>query len=409
MKYSNSLKYMNSFPTAEIKADISQKRAMELCRMLGRINQGLRSICIPACGAGHISAVMLENVIKSADHKVGRITSVYGYDSRASIFIDGEIPTIEDYNDAVEEIKNAIKRTPDESYTKEEVVFALGLLICQVQGCDFVILEGLSDVNFSLDVLCAPYELIIVPTIYDSANSEKVKSVCDSIRRGVREVVSGNQKSEIYNVISNACAINGTRLYIPVKAQFDVTEVSARSVTFSYSGREGFTLKNPSYMARDCAMTVIEAALALRRGGVRLPWTAISSGLASAIGVGCFDIISLSPRVVFDVSTVPEEAELLVQTAKDVWGEGSLGGSVLCIDSESREVASAFYDRADEALMLIPDCFEVLPNGVKSFETVKGMAKEIYNLIKAGRDVVCLGGVGFVFSLKYELLRIMNG
>ena len=409
MKYSNSLKYMNAFPAAPTRADISSKRAAELCRMLGRINQGMRCICLPACGAGHVAAMMLEEVIKSAEYKVGRITSAYEFDSRASIFINGEIPSIDDYNDAVEEIKNAVKRNPDEAYTKEEVVFALGLLICQVHGCDFVILEGLSDAHFSLDAICAPFELIVAPTIYDGVKSDKVKGICDTIRRGVREVVSGNQKSEIYNLLSSACAINGTRMFIPVKAQFEVTEISARSITFSYAGRENFTLKNPSYLARDCAMTVIEAALALRRGGVRLPWASISAGLASVSGTGCFDIVSLSPRVIFDVATLPEEAELIVNTSKELWGEDSLCGVTLCIDSDSREAASAFSERASDAIMFIPACFEVLPNGVVAFETVKKTAQEMHKLIKEGKNLVCLGGVGFTYQLKHELLRIMNG
>ncbi len=410
MKYSNSLKYMNGFPAAQTSSEISQKRALELCQRLGRINQGVRCICIPACGAGHVSAVMLESVIKNAGHSVGRITSAYGYDSRASIFIGGEIPSIADYNEAVEEIKNAVKHSPEVPYTKEETTFALGLLLCQMCGCDYVILEGLSDTYFSLDALCAPYELIIIPTVYDGTGArDKIKCISDTVRRGAREVISGNQKIEIYNAISNACAVNGTKLYIPVKAQFEVNEVSARSIAFSYAGREGFVMKNPSYMARDCAMTVIEAALAMRRGGVRLPWNSISAGLASFTGSSCFELISLAPLLVFDVSSVPEEAELLVQTAKELWGEDALEGVTLCFDSDSREVASAFYGRASNALMFIPACFEVLPSGVAAFETVKKTAQEVHKLIKEGKSVICLGRVGFVFQLKHELLRIMNG
>ena len=62
--------------------------------------------------------------------------------------------------------------------------------------------------------------------------------------------------------------MSGTRLYIPVKAGLEITEASARKLCFNYGGREGYSLRSPSHILRDVAITVIESALALRRGGV---------------------------------------------------------------------------------------------------------------------------------------------
>ena len=123
---------MNSFPAADGVGNISQKRALELCLDLGRINAGMRCICLPEGGSGHAIAVLLESVIKNAGHCVGRVTSVGGFDSRSSIFVDGEAPSIEDYNRAVAELKSAVQRKPDAGYTKEETTFALGLLLCRI-------------------------------------------------------------------------------------------------------------------------------------------------------------------------------------------------------------------------------------------------------------------------------------
>ena len=412
MKYSNSLKYMNGFPAAKSLSDISQKRALELCESLGRVNIGMRCICLPACGAGHASAVMLESVMICAGHKVGRITSAYGFDSRASVFVGGEMPSIEDYNGAVEELKSAVKRSPDTPYTREETTFVLGLLLCKMNGCEYVILEGLSDSDFTLDAICAPYELIVMPTVYDCANAAgKVRCLCDAIRRGTREVVSGNQKSEIYNTISNACAISGARLYIPVKAQFEVTEISSRSLSFTYVGREGFTLKNPSYMLRDCAITVIEAALALRRGGVRMPWSCISSGLSTVTSTGCFDMLSLSPKLILDTATVAEEAALVKRTAQELWGEDALDSLTVCVSPSALSAAEIFDREMSEMLMYSPDGENTISDThpVRLCDTVKAMAKEIFALMRSGRGVICFGDVGFISSLKCELLKIMNG
>ena len=409
MKYSNSLKYMNSFPQAENAAAISQKRAAALCESMGRVNVGMRSICMPFCSAGHASATMLESIMVCAGHKVGRISSAYGFDSRASVLICGEIPSIEDYNAAVEELKAAVKRSPDIPYTREETTFALSLLLCKMNGCEYVILEGLSGADYNLDALCAPYELIVAPTVYGCDSDDvSVKCLCETIRRGTREVVSGNQKSEIYNIISNACAMSGARLYIPVKAQFEVVEASSRNLSFNYVGREGFSVKNPSYIVRDCAITVIEAALALRRGGVRIPWSSISAGLSAVSTFGCFDMLSLSPKLILDTATSIEEASLLKKTVCELWGENALEGVTLCVQNTSLKVKNSFSDN-EIAELLICGSVEELNADVKVFDSIKKTVREVYSLMRSGRDVVCFGEVGFICSLKCELLKLMNG
>ena len=409
MKYSNSLKYMNGFLPVLSGADISQKRVATLCLSLGRINLGLRTICMPSSGAGHALAVMLEAVMKNAGHKVGRITSAFGFDSRASVYICGEIASIEDYNSAVEELKGAVKRNPDMMFTREETTFVLGLLLCRMTGCEYVIFEGLSTSDYSLDAICAPYELIVIPALYGgSCVACDIKCLCDTIKRETREVVSSNQKSEVYNTISNACAMSGARLSIPVKAQFEVEEVSSRNMSFSYVGREGFSLKNPSYMLRDVAITVIEAALALRRGGVRIPWSSIIAGLSSASNTCCFDVLSLSPKLILDSSTVAEEAALLFKTANELWGEGVLNNATVCVSASALGTLEALKEDISDSILVVGRDISDLPDSARVPETVKTAAKEIYSDIRSGRDVVCFGDVGFICELKSELLKLMN-
>ena len=400
---------MQGFLPAESLADISQKRAAILCQSLGRINLGLRAICLPSSGAGHALCVMLESVMLSAGHKVGRITSAFGCDSRASIYVCGEIASIEDYNSAVEELKSAVKRNIDETFTREETTFVLGLLLCRMTGCEYVILEGLSKTDYSLDALCAPYELIVMPTVHGGDNAAgELKCLCDAIKRDTREVVSANQKSEVYNTISNACAMSGTRLYIPVKAQFEVKEVSSRNMEFAYVGREGFSLKNPSYMLRDAAITVIEAAMALRRGGVRIPWSSIMSGLSSVNNTCFFDVLSLSPKLILDASLSPEEAALVFKTANELWGENSVESATLCLSSSALGVLKLFGDDSIHSVIAVGDNVSSLPDTVKTVDNVKKAAKEVFAEICKGNDVLCFGDVGFICELKIEILKLMN-
>ena len=413
MKYVNSLKYMNSFNAAKKRSEISHKRARELCELLGRIHIGTRYVCVPDGSAGHAIAVMLESVIKHAGYRVGRISSESDFDSRGTVFIDGEIPSIDDYNRSVAELKSAVQKTPDVTYYKEETVFALSLLLCKLEGCEYVILEGLSNDSYGLDAICAPYDLIIMPTIYEGGvEDSRIKTICDNIRKGTREVVSGNQRSEIYNIISNACALSGVRLYIPVKAQFEINGISSRRLEFSYGGRDGYVLKNPSQMQRDCAMTVIESALAIRRDGIKMPWGSIAQGIERATDTGCFDIISLSPAIITDTARTKEEIELLLKSFSEVLDDSV--EFVVCLKTDRNktlaEQLSAFGGKRLRKVLVVCDGEPVSSADVPVTvcKSAADAARLIYDEPKENCSVLCIGDISFNKEFKAEFIRLMG-
>ena len=401
MKYCNSLKYIGSFDKAPESSALSPKRARELCDKLGRINLGVRYICLPKGSAGHASAVMLEAIMTQAGRSVGRVR-LYENDPRAAVFVSGKIPSVVDFGAAVSELKSAVNRLPDESFYFEEVCFVLSLLICRMSGCEYIILEGICS-DSTLESICAPYEIIVIPSVYSEEGVQgSVRTLSESIRRGTREVVSGNQKSEVYNVISKACANSGVRLCLPVKAQFEVKEVSSRSLSFNYCGREGFTMRSPSRLLRDVAMTVIECSLALRRGGVKLPWSSITSGISSVTDTGCFDMVSLSPLILMDTASDVGELELLVATAREVWGEDALKDAAIFTTESVQRVKYVFGNDADITL-----CGGEPEDGVRAVDTVKACGRALLEQNKRGGKSVCFGSFEFVEELKSELLKLM--
>ena len=414
MKYANSLKYLNSFELAKDPADISVKRVSELCARLGRINIGTPCICLPDGSAGHACAVMLESVIKCSGHTVGRIAAFHGYDSRLSVFINGESATIENYNKAVAEIKGAVNKSPDEGYTKEEIIFVLGLLLSKLSECEYIILEGLCSGDHPLDSVCAPYDLIVMPTVYENDGAPaRVKMLCDAIRRGTREVVSGNQKSEVYNRISNACVLNGVRLNIPVKAQFEVTEMTSIKMTFNYGGREGYLVKSPSYLLRDCAMTVIECALSLRRRGVKMPWSGITAGLAAATNMGCYEMISVSPQIIIDTAGCLEELQLVLKTGLDIFGDEEVNDFSICIPESYLPMLEIMNGRRIKELIVLTDkeSVEIGEYKLEKLTLVSDLesaAKAVCNLYAQREDVVCCGDARFAHFMKIGILKILN-
>jgi len=416
MKYANSLKYVNSFDIAKSLSELSQKRVRELCLALGRIHVGPKFIVVPAGCAGHASAVMLESVIKSAGYRVGRITSDSDFDSRTMVYLDSEISDIEDYNKCVSEIKNVMVRMSREHFWRQEICFALSLLLCQLGGCEFVILEGLSNESFCLDGICAPYELVVAPTVYSEIRENNVKTVCEAIKRGVREVISGNQRSGVYSEISSACMMAGARLDVTAKPTMCVSKTTARRIEFSYAERDGFVLKSPSNIVRDCAMLTIEAALALRRGGVKMPWASISAGLESCNNTGCFDILSISPAVIVDSASSQEEITSVVETFDQTVEESkaitvcimtesadSLAHQLLAFDGKNIErliVCGISEDDAKRVSSVCPD--------VTACEKVSVAAKLVHSAMMARSTVFCLGSVAFSREIKTEFIKLMG-
>ncbi len=399
---------MNSFEVADKLSDISQKRIRELCADLGRINIGTSSIFIPSGAAGHATAVMLESVIKSAGYKVGRITSVGGYDSRAVVYLDGEIAEIEEYNRAVAELKAAVLKNPEEAYFGQEVCFTLALLLCKMHGCEYVIFEGTSDRDHSLDTICAPYDLVVIPTVLDY-DEALTKIACDAIRRGAREVISGNQKKNIYDMISNACVTGGVRLNFTSKLGFEVESLSSIRLGFSYGGRDGYTIKSPSRLQRDCAMLVIESALAIRRNGIKLPWASIASGLASATGTGCFEVLSASPLVLVDSAETEAEVELFISTLEEIFGEGKPEELSLCIPADAMRLLSTLGERRLNSVILVGESAGEIPDGAVVCRDATEASREIAALMRSGKDTACFGSVGFALEIRNETIKRMNG
>lgn len=404
MKYVNSLKFMNSFPSAKGEG-ISTARTAELCSLLGKVNIGTNSIFIPGGAAGHATAVMLESVIRAAGYKVGRISVAEDFDSRSIVYLDGALAPIEDYNRGVAELKSATLKAESVAFKKEEAAFALALLLCKLHASDYVILEGMSSLEYDLASLCAPYDLVVIPAINGDQDGSS-KTVCEAIKHGVREVVSGNQKKQIYDKISNACVGAGARLTVTSKQSFKVESITGIKLSFTYAEREGYSIKTPSVTQRECAMLVIESALAIRRSGIKLPWASISSGLASATGTGCFEMFSASPLALIDSAKTPDEADKLRATLDEVFGKDEPADISVCLPDTALGLVTLLGERQIKKYIILSTQDEKISTEERMIcTTTKECADEVFSMMKSGENVICLGSVGFALAIRTELYK----
>ena len=159
-------------------------------------------------------------------------------------------------------------------------------------------------------------------------------------------------------------------------------------------------------------MTVVESALALRRGGVKMPWSGIFEGLSSATDSRCFEMISASPIIVTDSASVREEVIPMLKTADEVWGECESFSIVVSPKPKSSltSLISAFSGRKLNNVVLVGcEMQEELPtDNVTTCETPKDAAKLLVELCKSEKLIFCFGSVEFASEIKTEFIKTMN-
>ena len=89
---------------------------------LGKINVGPKFIHISGASASHGCALFIESIIKNAGYRVGRINTAYKFDIMKTVYIDRQIPVIDDYNKAVAAIRQIVNKKSGEIYKREEIV-----------------------------------------------------------------------------------------------------------------------------------------------------------------------------------------------------------------------------------------------------------------------------------------------
>ncbi len=418
MKYTNCQKYMATLPRAASMSALSASRLRLLCDKLGRVQ--LRqpkeyAISLPADASGHACAMLLEGAVIAAEHKTCRLSAAFGFDDRESILIQGKPASIDSYCKAVTELKRVAGQL-EEPFFYEEAVFALGLLICKQEACEVVIFEGMSDNDFSLDAVCARYDLVLLPTVHAEIDEQaRIKPYCDAIRRGTWEAVSGNQRSSVYNSIVAACAAVAIRVYLPKKANLSITELSLRHMAFDYDGKTGFSLRSPSERLADCALAVIEAAFALRRRGLSMPLDAIKSALAKVGETGCFELLSRTPDVILDAANTGDEVLSFLGTLDTVCRAGQLD---LCIcvgkDTSLSGLSKAFEGRTVRSLTVFSQNEETVSlkgiacSDVTFCKTASEAAKAALGAVIEGGTLLCFGGLLPLYELKREIIDQMN-
>ncbi len=354
MTYINALKKIASFPRTAGAPTLERMRL--LCRYLGDPQKKLKFVHIAGTNGKGSCASMLDFVLREAGYVCGRFVSPYILDFRERITVDGRMIEHEELcsitakvSMAVSEMQRDIKRAREgeavpfsvprqlldgsisDMTVQFEIVTAIGFLYFLEKRCDAVILEcGLGGRYDATNIIDPPMAAVIMSIGLDHTEllgETEVKIAaekCGIIKRGTSEVVSYPQLPEVRQVISDACVAANARITVPVRSELRLIHSSLGGLEFEYYGKHYKTRLAASYQMLNAA-TVIDAAAALSRVGMDLPYEVVARGLERAWFPARFEVLGVSPTVIIDgahnASGIEAFTESLDVVAHSIKGE----------------------------------------------------------------------------------------
>lgn len=399
MKYNILIKYINSFPSVKDGGSISSTRLSLICDLLGRVNIGEGYIHIFGGAYAHASAVALESMLCEAGYSVCRISDVHGFDIKQCVYVNREIPGIDDYTDVLTHIRSILKKQSDVPFLREEIAFAFSLYISKIMGCKYVILENTTSVGDTLSAICPKYNYAIIPKIYESVTEESLDLKCKAIDKVTRGVVTGN--NNLYRYFSDRCQRSGIRLSI--HRAFEVVGESNRSRIINYGGKE-YKLKSTSDILCDAVISAIELVEIMKIQGAKITPAKMVEGINSMQCGGFFEIISSSPLIVADMSYTSGEMNIAFSKLLPMLDKGGIKNLMICAQTPE------LYDRASICANEKIDLSSLNWNTVEGNEEKKysNIAKRIIDEGKKSASILLLGSYEFICGVKAAFVLMMN-
>ena len=234
MTYLNAVKYLRSLIQDE--DTFNDPSVLERLRAVcNKFEYHTRPIkCIHVCGEiGKDSCcLMLSSILNNAHYKSGRFSAFDSDDFKSSISVSGKQISHSEFADIITDIYRFYRSNFKETVPHlKEILTLAAIHYFQKEKCDVAIFEK-SHLRYDpVNITGSPVVSVITPF----AERETDNSVFEAIiHKGTTETVSSPQHKEIYNAISDACSIAGSRLTIPIYSEMEIEKITLFKTFFKY-------------------------------------------------------------------------------------------------------------------------------------------------------------------------------
>ena len=397
-----------------------------LMKELDNVQDRLQIIHIGGTNGKGSTGAFMEAVLIEAGYKVGRYTSPAVFEAFEVWRINRKNIDLVDYLACLEEVKNACERMLKKGMAQPtvfEVETALAFVYFYKTKCDYVLLEvgmgGETDAtNLITKPVCSVLTSISMDHLQFLGNSleEIAKVKAGIVKEGCPLVTSSLQKSEVLQVLKEACAKKQAKLFLS-----DMNLVKAVKETLSgstYQQEELGTIElqiSGSYQIENSnlALTVCKEIL-------KLPEKIIKEGLKKAYWPGRFEVVSENPLVILDGAHNEDAAEKLAQTLQKHFTKRRITYIIgVLADKEHEKILECLLPLAESVYTVTPPSIRALDGSVlaqeaESFgkravfcETIEKAAELALEEVKSAKTdaLVAFGSLSYLSALKAELYK----
>ena len=402
MTYLNAVKYLRSLIQDE--GSLSDPSVLERMRAAcNKFEYHLRPIkCIHVCGEiGKDSCcLMLSSILNNASYKAGRFSAFDPDDFKSSISVAGKQISHSDFADIITDIYRFYRSNFKETVPHlKEILTLAAIHYFQKEKCDVAIFEKSHSRYDPVNITGAPVISVITPFTERETDSGVFEAI---IHKGTVETVSSPQHKEIYNAISDACSVAGSRLTIPIYSEMEIEKITLFKTFFKYRNTD-YSVRSFSPCQTVNAITAIEIANSLNRIGATISDEAISKGIAMTNLDGKCETISLNPTVILSSSCEKDQLDTLFASLAQV-KEHLPPKITFNIDPEADINIDEFSESLDTRNIPHYEIIETVPSAA-DIKAIKKMISEQESDKPLEHGAVFIGKREFISVVKSLILK----
>lgn len=303
MNYNEALSFIHSINSMFCNPGL--ERTLSLCESLDNPQDALKFIHIAGTNGKGSTSSMLSSILIQAGYKVGLYTSPFIIRFNERIRVNG----VEISNDDLARITSIVRpiaEKMEDKPTEFELITAIAFYYFKEVGCDFVVLEcGLGGRYDATNVIKTSILSLITGISLDHTailgnTIEKIaREKAGIIKRGV-PIIYGGDNSAALTVIKKEAEEKSAPFYRSDYEKVKLKKSDLSGSEFDFGDYKDVKISLLGlYQLKNSAL-VLSAVNKLSELGVNIPNDAIYRGLKLAKWPARFEIISKSPRIIFD-------------------------------------------------------------------------------------------------------------
>lgn len=344
-RYNQALNYVESLGSS--KSILGLDRIRKVLSLFDNPQEKLNIVHIAGTNGKGSTTSMLSHIYKQAGYRVGSFISPSVVEFRERIqyncnFIEKDI-----FADIVEAVKNKLEENKCE-ITHFELITVVAFIYYYIKKCDIVFLEvGLGGRLDATNVITKPFVSVITQIGYDHIDilGKDLKSItsekCGIIKPNGNVVLYPLQDQETFEIVSQKCKENNSKLYIPDISQLEIYNNDVFKQKIKYKDNEYIIGLNGKYQIYN-TLTVLTVVEILNKLGMTCKYSDIYEGIKNTKFAGRFEVVANKPLVILDGAHNKSGIEAFIDNVKNIKNDKKVAIVSILKDKDIDEMIKIF-------------------------------------------------------------------